>query len=109
MNRYASRRRPLVISVLVLSLVLIAAASVANAQSIEVPPTWSGSFWDRARLTGSWFGLRDELGKKGVVLDVDLTQVPQGVITGGTDEVAKYGGLAQYTLNVDMQTAEPGT
>src|SRR5215813_10418459 len=103
MNRCASRRRPLAVSVLVLSLVLIAAASVANAQPLDVPPTWGGSLWDRSRLTGSWFGLRDELGKKGVVLDIDLTQIPQGVITGGTDDVAKYGGLAEYTLNVDTQ------
>jgi len=35
---------------------------------VDVPPTWGGSFWDRPRLTGSWFGLRDELGKRGVVL-----------------------------------------
>src|SRR5262245_43355467 len=37
---------------------------------------------DRPRLTGSWFGLPDDLGKKGIVLDVDLLQIPQGVITG---------------------------
>src|SRR5262245_22122011 len=103
MNRYASRRRPLVVSVLALRLALIAAASVASAQPVDIPPTWGGSFWDRPRLTGSWFGLHDDLGKKGVVLDVDLTQFPQGVITGGVDDVAKYGGLAEYTLNVDTQ------
>src|SRR5262245_24255618 len=28
---------------------------------------------------------------------------PQGVITGGVDDVAKYGSLAEYTLNVDTQ------
>jgi porin len=75
----------------------------AAAQPVDVPPTWGGSFWDRPRLTGSWFGFRDDLGKKGVVLDVDLLQIPQGVITGGTDDVAKYGGMAEYTLNVDTQ------
>ena len=75
-------------------LALLAVAAMASAQPVDVPPTWGGSFWDRPRLTGSWFGFRDELGKKGVVLDVDLTQIPQGVITGGTDDVAKYGGLA---------------
>ena len=84
-------------------LALLAVAAMASAQPVDVPPTWGGSFWDRPRLTGSWFGFRDELGKKGVVLDVDLLQIPQGVITGGTDDVAKYGGLAEYTLNVDTQ------
>jgi porin len=84
-------------------LVLLAMAGVATAQPIDIPPTWGGDFWDRPRMTGSWFGLRDELGKKGVVIDIDLLQLPQGVITGGQDDVAKYGGLAEYTLNVDTQ------
>jgi porin len=81
----------------------LALLSVAGAQPVDIPPTWGGDIWDRPRLTGSWFGLRDELGKKGVVIDIDLTQEPQGVITGGQDETAKYGGLAEYTLNVDTQ------
>src|SRR5262249_48053436 len=84
-------------------LMVLATVGGASAQPVDVPPTWGGSFWDRPRLTGSWFGLRDEFGKKGVVLDVDLLQIPQGVITGGTEDVAKYGGLAEYTLNVDTQ------
>jgi porin len=84
-------------------LLLLAMASVATAQPIDIPPTWGGSFWDRPRMTGSWFGLRDDLGKKGVVVDIDLLQLPQGVITGGQDDVPKYGGLAEYTLNVDTQ------
>ena len=92
-------RRACVLSV----LVLLAMTGVATAQPVDIPPTWGGSFWDRPRLTGSWFGLRDDLGKKGVVIDIDLLQLPQGVITGGQDDVAKYGGLAEYTLNVDTQ------
>jgi len=103
MNGYVSRRPMPVLSTLVVCLVLVSAVSATFAQPVDIPPTWGGSFWDRPRLTGSWFGLRDELGKRGVVLDVDLTQIPQGVITGGTDDVAKYGGLAEYTLNVDAQ------
>jgi hypothetical protein len=38
-----------------------------------------------------------------VVLDVDLLQTLQGVASGGRDEVAKYWGTAEYTLNVDTQ------
>ncbi len=87
---------------LILLAVLGPAASV-TAQPVDIPPTWGGSFWDRPRLTGSWFGLRDEMGKKGIVVDIDLLQVPQGVMTGGRDTVAKYSGLAEYTLNVDTQ------
>jgi porin len=60
-----------------------------------------GDFWSRPRLTGNWFGLRDELGKKGVVLDVDMLLTPQGVLTGGRDTGVEFWGNADYTLNVD--------
>ena len=55
----------------------------------------------RPRLTGSWGGLRDELGKKGVVFDVDLLLSPQGVMSGGSDTGWDFWGNAEYTLNVD--------
>jgi porin len=70
---------------------------------VDVPATWGGDIWSRPRLTGDWGGLRDELGKKGVVLDVDVLQVPQGVMSGGRNRIAEYSGLAEYTLNVDTQ------
>jgi porin len=38
-----------------------------------------------------------------VVLDVDLLQTLQGVVSGGRSEVATYLGTAEYTLNVDTQ------
>jgi porin len=73
----------------------------ASAQPYDVPPTWGGDFWSRPRLTGSWFDLRDELGKKGVVLDVDLLLTPQSVMTGGVDTGGEFWGNAEYTLNAD--------
>jgi porin len=63
--------------VVLLGLLLMLPAVVASAQPIDVPPTWGGDLWSRPRLTGSWFGLRDELGKKGVVFDVDLLLTPR--------------------------------
>jgi len=78
-------------------------AGPTHAQPVDIPPTWGGDFWSRPRLTGSWGGLRDELGKKGVVVDIDLLQTPQGVVSGGRDELGRYWGLAEYTLNVDTQ------
>src|SRR5215831_8977030 len=99
----AQKRKDVTRRVLAWVIVLVASAGTVNAQPVDVPPTWGGDFWDRPRLTGSWFGLRDDLGKKGVVLDLDLLQLPQGVVTGGREETAAYGGLAEYTLNVDTQ------
>jgi porin len=87
----------------VLGLVLLVIAGPTCAQPVDIPATWGGDFWSRPRLTGSWGGLRDDLGKKGVVLDLDLLQTPQGVASGGRDEVVRYWGLAEYTLNVDTQ------
>ena len=73
----------------------------AGAQPYEVPSTWGGDLRTRPRLTGSWGGLRDELGKKGVVLDMDVLLTPQSVLTGGKDTGAQFWGKANYTLNVD--------
>ena len=86
--------------------VLLAAALLGtpgspSAQPVDIPPTWGGDFWDRPRLTGSWWGLRDELGKKGVVLDVDVLLTPQGVLSGGIDTGWEFWGNADYTLNID--------
>ena len=85
------------------ALAMVVLAGPAVAQPVDVPPTWGGTLWDRPRLSGDWFGLRDEMGKKGIVLDLDLLQLPQGVMTGGRDTAAEYSGLAEYTLNVDTQ------
>ena len=89
------------IGAVMLGLGLVAAAASASAQPVPVPVTWGGDFWSRPRLTGDWGGLRDELGKKGVVFDVDLLLTPQGVATGGRDTGAEFWGNSEYTLNVD--------
>ena len=83
----------------------IAVAPAADAQPVAVPETWGGDLWSRPRLTGSWGGLRDEMGKRGVVFDVDVLLTPQGVLTGGTDTGAAFWGNADYTLNVDTGKA----
>ena len=98
-----SRRRLFFLPALLLALLgptpRLGPGSV-GAQPVDVPPTWGGDFWDRPRLTGSWWGLRDDLGKKGVVIDTDLLLTPQGV-SGGKNTAAELWGNAEYTLNVD--------
>ena len=80
---------------------LLFASSPAFAQPVDVPPTWGGDVWSRPRLTGDWGGLRDELGRKGVVFDVDLLETPQDVVSGGRSTGGDSWGNADYTLNVD--------
>src|SRR5262245_26803234 len=103
MRLHVCRQRVTCAWAIVLGLVGLVMGGPTSAQPVDIPATWGGDFWSRPRLTGSWGGLRDELGKKGVVVDIDLLQIPQGVASGGRDKVAKYWGLAEYTLNVDTQ------
>lgn len=75
----------------------------AAAQPYPVPPTWGGDLLSRPRLTGDWGGLRDDLAKKGVVLDLDLLLTPQVNMTGGRETGANLWGNWDYTLNLDTQ------
>ena len=68
-----------------------------------VPATWGGDLASRPRLTGDWGGVRDELGKKGVVFDADVYWMPQNVASGGRDSGSGGWGNAFATLNVDTQ------
>ena len=95
--------RELLTCATMVGLLILTAATPAGAQPVAVPDSWGGDFWSRSRLTGSWGGFRDELGKKGVVFDVDLTLTPQGVLAGGRDTGAEFWGNADYTLNLDTQ------
>jgi porin len=87
----------------VLLLGLTVAATPARAQPYTVPSTWGGDLLSRPRLTGDWDGVRDELGKKGVVLDVDLLVTPMDVLSGGRSTGGRTWGNVDYTLNVDTQ------
>ena len=68
--------RRLWVSVVALSLsVLAPAPHGVRAQPVEVPDTYAGDLGSRPKLTGNWGGLRDDLGKRGITLDVDLLQI----------------------------------
>ena len=101
MKRVRIRSARYVLAILLGSTLLAALPDLCVAQPYDVPPTWGGNFWDRPRLTGSWWGLRDEIGKKGVVLDADILLSPQGVMSGGKDTGWNFWGNADYTLNID--------
>src|SRR5215475_11248862 len=77
-------------AVLVVALA-VAAPVAASAQPYDVPPTLGGDFWSRPRLTGDWFGFRDEMGKRGVVVDLDFLQILQGTGTGAETRACPMG------------------
>ena len=86
----------------VVSLVLFLwFASAVFAQ--EQTTGYSGDFWSRSTLTGDWGGVRNEWAKKGVTIDLNLTQVGQGNVSGGKDVGWEYGGRGNLTLNLNTQ------
>jgi porin len=90
-------------ALLFVGLVVLCSPHGVAAQPYPVPPTWGGDILSRPRLTGDWGGVRDELGKKGVVLDVDLLMTPQTVLSGGRNIGSDFWGNVEYTLNLDTQ------
>jgi hypothetical protein len=63
---------------------------------------YTGDFWNRSTMFGDPGGVRRDLYEKGFSLDVDLTQVVQGLVSGGVDENAwGYNGLLDYSAWLD--------
>lgn len=74
-----------------------------QAMPTVTPETWGGDLASRPRLTGDWGGVRDDLAKKGVVLDLDLYWMPQKITSGGRETASGDWGNAIFTLNMDTQ------
>jgi porin len=87
----------------VVGFVLWAVPQASSAQPYPTPDKWGGDILSRPRLTGDWGGLRDDLAKKGVLLDVDLLATPQAVVSGGRSTGANFWANMDYTLNIDTQ------
>ena len=73
----------------------------ALAMPEAIPETWGGDFATRPRLTGDWGGLRDDMARKGIVLDVDAYWTPQTITSGGRDSGGSSWGNAIVALTVD--------
>ena len=71
----------------------------------STPDTWGGDLATRPRLTGDWDGVRDDLSKKGVVLDVDAYWWPQKITGGGKNTSGGSWGNLNAELNVDTGKA----
>jgi porin len=86
-------------------LCALVASVPLHAMPYHTPETWGGDLASRPRLTGDWGGFRDEMAKKGVVLDLDLYWMPQKITGGGKSDSGAAWGNAIGTLNVDTQKA----
>ena len=81
----------------------LGASVPAHALPYITPDTWGGGLASRPRLTGDWGGVRDDLARKGVVLDADVYWMPQTIASGGRDNADADWGNAILTLNVDTK------
>lgn len=75
-------------------------ARAAEAGSPD--PLW-GDLFTRPKLAANWGGIRDEGVAKGVTVDASLTQIGQGVVSGGKSGSWEYGGRGNVTLSLDTQ------
>jgi len=83
------------------------AQKTANPQEAEATlfpvPNFTGDVWSRPKLTGDWGGLRTNLGKNGVQLDVDTVHFFQSITGGGIENTGRYIGNAEIVLKLDSQ------
>ena len=97
------KRMMKVLGVIMVAIVLLGMGiAPAMAQTSSTAP-YSGDIWHRSTLTGDWWGVRNDLAAKGITFDMSLTQVYQGIVSGGKDDAWKYGGRGDLTFNLDTQ------
>jgi Carbohydrate-selective porin len=69
------------------------------AASAPVPEP---DFWHRETMTGDWGGTRSRWKEKGVDLEFKLTNIYQGIASGGTNHNSEYNGLFESTWKFDL-------
>ena len=85
--------------------VMLAAAGSITARAQGPAPDYSGNFLNRSTMTGDWGGMRNDLAKKGITFDFSLTQTEVGVVKGGLNNAAEYGGRGDFYMNLDTGKA----
>ncbi|HSA27657.1 MAG TPA: carbohydrate porin [Phycisphaerae bacterium] len=70
---------------------------------IQTLPDYTGDLAHRKYLTGDWGGARTQLAEKGILFELDVTQILQGNAHGGrdTNNAFRYSGSADYYLKLD--------
>ena len=80
-----------------------ASQPAAMPSIIQTLPDYGGDLAHRKYLTGDWGGARTALANKGILFDLDVTQLLQGNAHGGrdTNNAFRYSGSADYYLKLD--------
>jgi carbohydrate-selective porin OprB len=64
-----------------------------------------GDLFERSHLLGDWGGARDDLAAHGLIFDLALTQVFQGVVSGDRDDDTSYVDSTDVWLGLDTGRA----
>jgi porin len=80
----------------------VGGASTSTASQL---PSFGGPWNSRPKLTGDWWGLREQLRDNGLTFDISATTYYQGTASGGLQDKFRFGGRNDYLLNVDGQKA----
>src|SRR5499426_2040435 len=91
------------ITMTVLAVIGMSLSTRASAQETSSKDPYSGDLLTRSTLTGDWGGFRNEWAQKGVTIDLNVTQIGQGVVNGGKSSAWQYGGRGDLTINLDSQ------
>jgi hypothetical protein len=95
------RRCTMMKSAAILLMVAVFGVSLCAPAGAEEAASYAGDFFTRSTLTGDWGGVRNDLAEKGVTFNATLTQVEQGVVSGGKNGSWEYGGRSDVTGLVD--------
>src|SRR5215813_10789759 len=83
--------------------IVICLGAPVRAQDTSSKDPYAGDIWSRSTLTGDWGGFRNEWAQKGVTIDLNVTQIGQGVVNGGKSGAWQHGGRGDLTINLDSQ------
>ena len=61
---------------------------------------------EQHRAAGDWGGPRQQMMDKGLRLDISLTQILQGVLSGGVTEKLRYQGGLDLVFQLDTGKAD---
>ncbi|HEY2588385.1 MAG TPA: carbohydrate porin [Tepidisphaeraceae bacterium] len=80
-------------------------AAAPSTSTAPQPPPFGGPWYSRPKLTGDWWGLREQLRDHGFAFDLSATGYYQGTASGGLEDTFRLGGRNDFLLNVDGQKA----
>ena len=65
----------------------------------------AGPRWGRPPLTGDWLGSRRWLAERGLTLGIDVVNITQSIVDGGTDGDTENNGSVYMEMHFDSQKA----